>query len=326
MPDGASHLISPSRATPISLPPLAPPPDDDLADGRLAEGGVLSHLKRYEIRRLIGEGGMGRIYRAHDPVLGRDVAIKVMKPDVPEMERRRFHQEAIYGAHFCHPGVVRVYDLGAAAGGRVEWFAMECLPGRDVNDILERVRGKGAIIPLRLVADVFRQVLGALQYSHDCSVVHRDVKPANMFVTRDPNTKFVTTKLLDFGVARDLKRNSGSETYICGDPRFMAPEQQRLGYPVDGRADIYAAGMSLYEIVTGHHPFEDLLEAPVADLLTAHRMEMPRPPSYHLHTHTPAAVACGLDVVFAKACAKNPDDRFQSARDMHRALWDTLSA
>jgi serine/threonine-protein kinase len=105
----------------------------------------------------------------------------------------------------------------------------------------------------------------------------------------------------------------------------MAPEQGVLGNRVDPRADIYAAGMSLYEAVTGHHPFEEHLGSSLSELILAHRHEMPRPPSYHLRTSTPASVACGLDVVFARACAKNPQDRFENARDMHRALRDVLS-
>jgi serine/threonine-protein kinase len=302
----------------------APLGSDPVARDVLEAGDVVAHVKRYHVRELLGEGGMGRVYRAYDPVLDRDVALKVMKSGVPEGERRRFHREALHGAKFCHPGFVRVYDLGLSEEGRVEWFAMEHLPGRDLEQIVRHCRRKGTTIPLRLLADVFRQVLGALQYSHDCRVVHRDVKPANMFVTRDPNTRFVTTKLLDFGIALDERDAHAVETLVCGDPRYMAPEQTRLGMRVDARADLYATGMSLYEAVTGHHPFEELLFGPAEDLLLAHRDVMPKPPSYHLRTDVPAAVACALDVVFAKACAKSPEDRFASARDMLRALWNVF--
>src|SRR5690606_17433378 len=113
--------------------------------------------------------------------------------------------------------------------------------------------------------DVLRQVLAALQYAHDCKIVHRDVKPANIFVTRDPNTRFITTKLLDFGIALDLDATQTSEQ-MCGDPFYMAPEQTLPGAKIDARADIYSAGMSFYEIVTGLHPFGSLRDAPVHEL------------------------------------------------------------
>lgn len=292
----------------------------------LTSGGIVAHVKQYELVERIGEGGMGWVYRAWDRVLEREVALKVMKPDVPPREQARFRQEALYGAKFCHPAMVRVYDLVGVPGQGISWFVMEYLPGRDMENIIERTRRRGEGIPFRLIADVFRQVLGGLQYSHDCNVVHRDVKPANMFVTRDPNTRFVTTKVLDFGVAIDLGRERERETFLCGDPRYMAPEQARLGADIDGRADIYAAGMSLYEIVTGRHPFEDLLDtASAKQLVAAHRERDPGQLSAYLPSSTPVEIACGLDVVFAKACAKDRRERFESAADMAAALRDVFS-
>ncbi len=292
----------------------------------LTSGGIVAHVKQYELVERIGEGGMGWVYRAWDRVLEREVALKVMKPDVPPREQVRFRQEALYGAKFCHPAMVRVYDLVGVPGQGISWFAMEYLPGRDMENIIERTRRRGAAIPYRLIADVFRQVLGGLQYAHDCKVVHRDVKPANMFVTRDPNTRFVTTKVLDFGVALDQSGDRDPETFLCGDPRYMAPEQSRLNGEIDGRADIYAAGISLYEIVTGRHPFEDLVgSAGAKQLVTAHRERDPGQLSAHLPSSTPVELACGLDVVFTKACAKDPRDRFESAADMAAALRDVFS-
>lgn len=268
---------------------------------------------------------MGWIYRAWDPELERDVALKVMKPDVPERERRRFRQEALYGARFHHPSIVRVYDLVGVPGQGISWFAMEYLPGKDMRGVIERAHEREKTIPFRLVGDVFRQMLAALQYAHDCGVVHRDVKPANMYVTRDPNTRFVTCKLLDFGVALDVRSSvSPTEQHLCGDPRYIAPEQARLGNEIDGRADIYAAGMALYEIIAGRHPFEDLLECPPRELLTAHRERTPQPLSNFLPTTTPVEIAVGLDVVFERACAKDLNGRFSSAREMNEALFEVL--
>jgi len=299
----------------------------DRPASRPAEGSIIAHVKQYQVREMVGEGGMGWVYRAHDPVLEREVALKVMKPDVPAEERRRFRQEALYGARFCHPGMVRVYDLVGVPGQGISWFVMEYLPGRDMENVIARARRKRSMIPMRLVADVFRQTLGALHYAHQCEVVHRDLKPANMFVTRDPNTRFVTTKLLDFGVALDLVRAASGppETRLVGDPRYMPPEQAVLGHTIDGRADVYAAGMSLYEIATGVHPFEDTLGRSRAELLRAHRERSPVPLSNHLPNETPVTIACGLDVVFEKACAKDPRDRFASAADMASALSEVFS-
>ena len=297
-------------------------PDDE----RLATGTMLAHTKQYRIEGCIGEGGMGWVYEAWDPVLERPVALKVMKPDVPESERDRFRREAIWGARFCHPSIARVFDLVGVPGQGISWFVMEFLPGRDLGSLIRRARSRDKLIPLRLVADVFRQILGALQYSHDCQVVHRDVKPDNIFVTRDRNTNFVTSKLLDFGVALDRSEvNPRPERHLVGDPRYIAPEQTQHDRVVDGRADVYAAGMALYEALTNRHPFARLLDGPLQPLLAAQRERTPMPPSTYMPESYPATLVCGLDVVFAKATAKHPDDRFESARAMQATLLDVLS-
>lgn len=322
----ASLLRTPP--TPAAAPRKAPvtpswllDPDDE----RLCAGTMLAHTKQYQIESCIGEGGMGWVYKAWDPVLERPVALKVMKPEVPESERDRFRCEAIWGARFCHPSIARVFDLVGVPGQGVSWFVMEYLPGRDLGTLIQRARTRRTSIPLRLVADVFRQILGALEYSHECRVVHRDVKPENMFVTRDPNTNFVTCKLLDFGVALNQSAPR-RELHLVGDPRYIAPEQTQHGREVDGRADVYAAGMSLYEALTNRHPFADLVErgAPLAALLEAQRERVPGPPSNLMADELPAALVCGLDVVVAKATAKDPDARFDSARAMQTALLEVL--
>jgi serine/threonine-protein kinase len=304
------------------VPSFLPTNDDSK---KLRTGGIVAHVKQYQVIDCVGEGGMGWIYRAWDSVLERDIALKVMKPDVPERERRRFRQEALYGARFHHPSIVRVYDLVGVPGQGISWFAMEYLPGKDMRGVLDRAQERDKLIPFRLIADTFRQTLAALQYAHDCGVIHRDVKPANMYVTRDPNTRFVTCKLLDFGVALDLRAELKQETQLCGDPRYMAPEQSRLDSELDGRADIYAAGMALYEIVTGRHPFGDLLEASPREWVAAHRGRTPVPLSNFLPVETPVEIACGLDVVFERACAKDPDGRFPTARDFNQALFEVLA-
>ena len=296
-------------------------PDD------LGVGASLGHFKRYEVLRCVGEGGMGRVYHAHDPMLRRDVAIKVMRPDVPESERRRFRREAIFGARFCHPSIVRVFDMGELRGddGKVvEWFTMEYLPGSDLERVLARAAAQGQRLPLLSVVDIFRQVLAALHYAHECAVVHRDVKPANIFVTRDPNTRFLTTKLLDFGIALDLEGPARLEV-LCGNPFYMAPEQTEIGGAIDARADVYAAGLTFYEVLTGRHPFEDLREAPVEAVFAAQRRRVPLPPSALLGRDTPPRLASAVDMIFERASAKDPEERFQSARDMMEAMLVFLS-
>jgi serine/threonine-protein kinase len=294
-------------------------PDDD----RLVGGTMLAHTKQYRIESCIGEGGMGWVYRAWDPVLERPVALKVMKPDVPVSERDRFRMEAVWGARFCHPAIARVFDLVGVPGQGISWFVMEFLPGRDLGTLVQRARTRGTTIPLRLIGDVFRQILAALQYSHDCGVVHRDVKPDNMFVTRDPNTRFVTSKLLDFGVALELAKPS-SEQRLVGDPRYIAPEQTEFGRFVDGRADVYAAGMSLFEALANQHPWPDLLERFDPSALLQASRERPLPPLAPLLPDLPPELAAGLEAVVLKACAKRPDDRFETARAMQEALLVTL--
>jgi serine/threonine-protein kinase len=283
----------------------------------------VAHDKRYEIVSAIGEGGMGVIYRAYDASLERDVAIKMLKPEVPRAERRRFRREALMGARFCHPGFVRVFDYAQEKDGR-EWFAMEYLPGRDLSVIVRRALERDHSFPARLIADTFRQVLNALQYMHDCRVVHRDVKPENMFVTRDRNTRFVTTKLLDLGVALEIDEEH-REAMFVGDPRYMAPEQASDGIGVDGRADLYATGIALYEAVSGHHPFAAGIgpNATAWAWVDAH-LDAPLPAFDSDAIAVPAKVAKGLERVIQTACAKRPNDRFDSARAMQTALFAAL--
>lgn len=313
-------------------------PGDAIAQGARAEvqppqpdvlelGGEVRQFHRYQIKRCIGEGGMGRVYQAYDPVLRRDVAIKVMRADVPESERRRFRREAMFGARFSHPSIVRIFDMGehrASDGRPIEWFSMEHLPGADLERVLGRAVAHGRRLPVLSVLDIFRQVLSALQYAHECLVVHRDVKPANIYVTRDPNTRFLTTKLLDFGIALDLEGSAGIEP-ICGNPFYMAPEQTSPGTQIDFRADVYAAGLSFYEVVTGRHPLEDFRSAPFATVFSAQCKYDPLPPSTYLPRDTPARLSQAIDLIFERACAKEPDDRFQSAADMREAMLVFLS-
>ncbi|MCA9709517.1 MAG: serine/threonine protein kinase [Myxococcales bacterium] len=285
---------------------------------------MVIHSKQYRIVDTLGEGGMGTVYRAYDPVLERDVALKVMKSGLPAAARRCFRAEALYGARLCHPNLVRIFDLGIMPDRGLEWFAMERLRGKDLERLLAGARRRGLRFSLRLAAQVFDGILDALSHAHRHGIIHRDVKPANIFVTREAHRGRVSAKLLDFGVACDTRRGD-DELERCGDPRYVAPEQALGTARPDARTDVYAAGISLFEVITGRHPFEDLLAEPTSTLIAAHCGRTPPWPSQLLPRELPAAVRCGLDVVFAKACAKDPDDRFASAADMRHALLDVLS-
>jgi len=284
---------------------------------------LVIHSKQYRITGQLGEGGMGTVYRAYDPVLERDVALKVMKPSLPTVARRCFRAEAIYGARLCHPNLVRIFDLGIMPDRGLEWFAMEFLRGKDLERLLQGARRRGLRFSLNLVAQVFDGILDALDHAHRHGVVHRDVKPANIFLSRRTHGTRVAAKLLDFGVACDM-RAGVHEVERCGDPRYVAPEQALGTSAPDARTDVYAAGISLFEVLTGRHPFEDLLDKPSTELIAAHCERLPPWPSQLLPPEMPATLRCGLDVVFAKACAKDPDERFASAADMRRALLDVL--
>jgi serine/threonine protein kinase len=286
---------------------------------------LVLHSKQYRIVGTLGEGGMGTVFRAYDPLLERDVALKVMKPGLPPAARRCFRAEALFGARLCHPNLVRIFDLGILPDRGLEWFAMEYLRGKDLERLLVDARRRGMRFSLPLVRQVFDGILDALAYSHRQGVIHRDVKPANIFVTREPHASRVTAKLLDFGVACDIRQRD-DEIERCGDPRYVAPEQVIADVRPDGRTDVYAAGISLFEALTGRHPFEDLLREPVATLLAAHCQRNVPPPSHWLPGEIPAVTRCGLDVVLAKACSKDPEDRFACAGDMRRALLDVLPA
>ncbi|MEM6995456.1 MAG: serine/threonine-protein kinase [Myxococcota bacterium] len=284
---------------------------------------LLIHSKQYRVVGTLGEGGMGTVYRAYDPLLERDVALKVMKQGLPGEARQRFRQEAMYGARLSHPNLARVYDLGFWHDRGIDWFAMEHLEGRDLEVLLTRARQRGMRFSLRFAIDVFDGVLDALHYAHEQGLVHRDVKPGNIFVARQRHRDRVWAKLLDFGVAVDLSKDDGAVAEVCGDPRYIAPEQALGSDDLDGRTDVYAAGMSLFESLTGRHPFADLVGSHHQALLEA-QCTRDVPQVGALLADLPPAIRCAMDVIVSKACAKDPTDRFESAAAMRTALLDVV--
>jgi len=259
-------------------------------------------LGNYQIIQEIGRGGMAVVYRAFQPSLRRYVAIKVL-PEYLQVDPEfvaRFQREARAAAQLSHPNVVTIYDVGEQAG--VHYIAMEYLEGGSLLDRLARG-------PLRSgeALQIVEQVGSALDFAHSHGLIHRDIKPANILFSADNRPK-----VTDFGIARagDTSRLTRAGTML-GTPEYMSPEQAE-GRPVDYRADLYALGVILYEMLTGRVPFHaDTPHAIVYALI-----HQPPPPPRQLRPDLPPAV----EAVLLKALAKQPNDRFQRGADMATAL------
>jgi serine/threonine-protein kinase len=263
---------------------------------------------KYRIVGQLGRGGMGIVYRALDETLGREVAIKVLNPEIGDSDvLRRFRAEAVTLARLTHPGIATIYDLAESEHGLL--MVMELVRGESLDRLSARA---GPLLPERAAYIVVR-VLRALEYAHRAGVVHRDMKPGNVMVTEDGGVK-----VMDFGVAR--VRDTAHLTdagHLIGTPAYMAPEQV-LGKEVDGRADLYSVGVVLYRLLTGALPFKaDTAIAMAQKQLTEH----PTPLGQHQ-----AGLPEWCDVVLRRALAKSPDDRFQTAEEFRQALARAVPA
>ena len=265
---------------------------------------------RYRLGDVIGTGGMSEVYRATDSLLGRDVAIKMLRPEMARDVnfRERFRKEAQNSGRLNHPNIVAVYDTGEADedGMAIPYIVMELVHGRTLRDL---VREDGPLSP-REAAQVLIPVAHALQASHDAGIIPRDVNPANIMIT---NTGQV--KVMDFGIARALDDSTSAMTQtsaVIGTAQYLSPEQAQ-GKPADARSDVYALGCVLYEAVTGHAPFEG--ETPFA-VAYQHVQEEPNAPSESLDPDslTPTE-RVNLDAVVLTSMAKDPMDRYQSAQE-----------
>lgn len=268
---------------------------------------------RYEVGEVIGRGGMADVYLGRDLRLSRPVAIKVLRKDLARdtVLQCRFRREAQMVAGLNHPAIVSVYDTGYEGvegapgdGLHIPFMVMEYVAGRSLRDLLE---AGGLALEESIHYQV--EILAALECSHRAGIVHRDIKPANVMVTPEG-----AVKVVDFGIARATAGSAATMTQtqaVLGTALYLSPEQVR-GEAVDARSDLYSAGCLLYELLTGRPPF-------VGDSLVSvayqHVYEEPAPASAYSRDLTPA-----LDSVFAKALAKAPKDRFQSAR----AFGETL--
>ena len=269
---------------------------------------------RYELDGVVGRGGMAEVYRARDIRLDRIVAIKTLRADLArdQIFQARFRREAQSAASLNHPSIVAVYDTGEdmATGLPVPYIVMEYVDGRTVRDLLQDGH---RLLPERSL-EIIDGVLRALDYSHQAGIVHRDIKPGNVMVTRNGDVK-----VMDFGIARamsDAQATMTQTAQVIGTAQYLSPEQAR-GERVDSRSDLYSTGCLLYELLTGRPPFTG--DSPVA-IAYQHVRENPVPPS-----RVDPDVPPWADAIVLKAMAKSPADRYQTAGDMRADLQRAAS-
>ena len=267
---------------------------------------TIGHIGRYALKYRLGEGGLGTVYAAQDPLLSRLVAIKTLSlelsPEAREQFNAMFLNEARAAAGLNHPHIVTVFDAGTSPQGA--YIAMELLKGKDLRQLLKEGWRPTPVEAALLV----RRIADALSYAHSKGVVHRDVKPANIFMVGRTQPK-----VLDFGIARVASQQDGSgfDDFAAGSPYYMAPEQVRHA-PVDRRCDVFSLGVVLYELLTCTKPFTG---ATLTEIATAVATRTPTP-AHEVNPSVPTA----LSLIAARAMEKEPDHRYRSARVLSREL------
>jgi eukaryotic-like serine/threonine-protein kinase len=268
---------------------------------------------RYELEGVVGRGGMAEVYRARDIRLDRIVAVKTLREDLARDQtfQARFRREAQSAASLNHPSIVAVYDTGEDMLGPtpVPYIVMEYVDGRTLRDLL---RDDRRLLPERAL-EITDGVLRALDYSHRNGIVHRDIKPGNVMLTRAGDVK-----VMDFGIARavsDAQATMTQTAQVIGTAQYLSPEQAR-GERVDARSDLYSTGCLLYELLTGRPPFTG--DSPVA-IAYQHVRENPIPPS-----RVDPEIPAWADSIVLKAMAKDPGDRYQSAGEMRNDIQRAL--
>ncbi len=317
VPAPVTHCAVPDVITDFgadSAPDAAPDSAPDSGNAEVAAKPTLSSIGRYALKQQLGQGGLGTVFEAWDPLLSRMVAVKTLQFDIDTPTRvsldALFLNEARAAAGLNHPHIVTVHDAGLSAHG--VYIAMERLRGRDLRQALRagwRPTPAAAAVLVRRVAD-------ALAYAHARGVVHCDIKPANIFITRRDKPK-----VLDFGIARVAHRAAIPEldNAVAGSPHYLAPEQLQGGH-VDARTDIYALGAVMYELLTGRKAFDgDTLEQIHTAVLSNH----PAP----IHDLCPE-VSRSLSAIAQRAMARQADERYADAADMAQALrqWSVKQA
>ncbi len=339
-PDATQILPAPAQAAPTlaAPPPPAPAPADHESDtsppstlsppltdlplaapaaaasatlptGSSRPDAPVRQVGRYRIQSRLGRGGMATVYRAHDPSISRDVAIKFLHASLAEDDecRDRFLREARAAGGLSHPNIVVVHDVGEIEGR--PYMAMEMLEGMALSEALE----KTPMLPVRDVVLIGMQLARALEYAHARGIVHRDIKPGNIMFLKDGQT----IKVTDFGIAH---MDDGSSTHtqvgaVLGTPQYMSPEQA-MGEKIDGRSDLFAAGIVMYQMLAGERPFRaDSLVAIAAKIVK----EDP-PPLAAKRPEVPPALRRVID----RCLAKKPEQRYQTGRELADALKKVL--
>ena len=272
-----------------------------------------SQIGRYVVQGVLGRGGMGVIYRAHDPEIDRIVAIKLILADLLEGADRadfiaRFRREAQAAGRCAHPNIVAVHDFALHEGN--PFLAMEFVDGVTLAQVMAGVQARSERMPVTTAASIIQQVLLALEAAHALGVVHRDIKPANIMLTADNRVK-----VADFGISRLGSSSLTQDGAMVGTPSYMSPEQCR-GEKVDARSDLYSVGAVLFELLAGRKPFPG--KGPVEVI-----SQLLNEPAPHLATLVPDVSAAMAGVV-RRALAKQPAQRFGSAIEMATALRAAL--
>jgi eukaryotic-like serine/threonine-protein kinase len=264
---------------------------------------------RFELQSLLGAGGMASVYLAYDSVLDRQVAVKTLHSDLGREQsfRERFRREAQSVAKLTHTNIVSVFDSGEDTldGALVPYIVMEYVEGKPLRSVLDEDIAQFGAMPADKALKITGDVLAALEVSHELGLVHRDIKPGNVMLT-----KRGVVKVMDFGIARAMQSGVTSMTQtgmVVGTPQYLSPEQA-LGRGVDARSDLYSVGIMLFELLTGRLPFE--ADSPLA-IAYAHVQEEAVAPSSINRSVPPAA-----DALVARTLRKNPNDRFPTADSM----------
>ncbi|MGB7989292.1 MAG: protein kinase [Candidatus Methylophosphatis roskildensis] len=306
-----------------------PPPDDEDDDhtrivpssatlpgkrttlpGTAATGAQVRQAGRYQILELIGRGGMATVFKAHDPSIGRTIAIKFLHASLCEDEqyRGRFLREARAAGILSHPSIATVHDVGEIEGR--PYMAMELLEGDPLNDLMTG----GTLFPVREVVEIGIQLGRALDYAHSKGIVHRDIKPANIIRLKGGNL----IKVTDFGIAHMASSSMTQHTQmgdVLGTPQYMSPEQT-LGQKIDGRSDLFSVGVVLYQLLTGLRPFD-------ADSIVALMLKIAKDeptPIVKLRNDVPPS----LRRVVERCLSKQPDRRYQNGLELANALIQVI--
>jgi len=312
MPRASRGAVPLAAAQPASAEPA--PEDDHEIVADLFPTGLDG---RYEIQRKVGEGGMGAVYEARHTVIGKRVAIKVLLDKYAEKADvvARLLQEARLASSIGHENIIDITDFGETAEGRT-FVVMEFLDGESLHDLLVR---EGCLPPSRAFP-IIRQVASALGAAHEKGIVHRDVKPENVFITRRGDRDYV--KVVDFGISKAVKPEPDAETsprltttgMILGTPLYLSPEQARGEETLDHRIDVYALGVVLYETLTGEVPFHG---ANYLSIISQILEKEARPPS---ELRADLALSTNIDAVVAHAMAKDRSLRYQTMAELDADL------